>query len=129
MSDSRRLPRSVRNGPPITVTCDCGERHDVHYGERWQCKKCKRIWDTNQIPIEQYAAIYRAAVRALMFPIAVSLLVLAATIFLVLRGSAVGAIVLVPFVAYIYSQFVRPIRRRRRREQLAQLPKWEINPE
>ena len=87
------------------------------------------MWDTNQIPIDQYAAIRRDALRALIVPVTVSLLVLAAAVFLIVSGRAVGAIVIVPFVAYLYSQFVRPARRRRRREQLANLPKWEIKPE
>ncbi|MBV8988679.1 MAG: hypothetical protein JOY58_03495 [Solirubrobacterales bacterium] len=129
MSESPRLPRSVRHGPPITITCDCGARRDVRYGERWRCEQCERVWDTNQIPIDQYAAIRRDALRALIVPVTVSLLVLAAAVFLIVSGRAVGAIVIVPFVAYLYSQFVRPARRRRRREQLANLPKWEIKPE
>ena len=42
MSDPAGLPKSVRRGPPITLTCDCGERRYLRYGERWTCEKCKK---------------------------------------------------------------------------------------
>ena len=37
-------------GPPIAVTCECGEKRDLRYGEEWTCEECGRRWDTNQIP-------------------------------------------------------------------------------
>ena len=43
-------------GALITVTCDCGERHYVPYGERLECT-CGRSWDTNQIPGDEYWGI------------------------------------------------------------------------
>ena len=57
MSDPAVVPKSVRRGPPITVTCDCGEKRHLRYGERWTCEKCGKTWNTNRIPVEQYAAI------------------------------------------------------------------------
>jgi len=42
-------PGSVVKGPPITVTCDCGERTELFYGERWTCPSCGRTYDTRQV--------------------------------------------------------------------------------
>ena len=28
--------------PPITVKCECGEKRDLAYGERWTCETCGR---------------------------------------------------------------------------------------
>ena len=43
-------PGAVLKGPPITLTCECGEKHDLPYGERWECESCGRIWDTEPDP-------------------------------------------------------------------------------
>ena len=123
------LPRAVRKGPPITVTCECGERRDLRYGERWECESCGRRWDTSQIPLEEYAAIRRGQVRQLIAPAAAALIVLAISVFAIVSGRAVLAVVIVPFAGYMWSQFVRPARQRRRRKQLADLPRWNIKQE
>ena len=33
------LPRTIRKGPRITLTCRCGEHQYLHYGEIWTCEK------------------------------------------------------------------------------------------
>lgn len=43
--------------PPITLTCDCGTRGQVAYGERWTCDDCGKTYDTSAIPAEEYAAL------------------------------------------------------------------------
>ena len=50
--------------PPITVSCDCGESREVPYGEAWRCESCGRVWDTNQIPAEEYEGLLRRMKRA-----------------------------------------------------------------
>src|SRR3712207_76550 len=45
---SRPTIRPVQ-GPPITITCECGEKRALRYGTRWTCERCGRTWDTNQI--------------------------------------------------------------------------------
>src|SRR6185503_6005842 len=50
--------------PPITVSCDCGETREVPYGETWRCESCGRVWDTNQIPAEEYEGLLRRMRRA-----------------------------------------------------------------
>lgn len=130
--DKARSPvegRKLRRGPPITLTCECGERRDLRYGERWRCEKCGRTWDTTRIPVEEYAAIRHGQLRQLMAPGAAAIVVAAAAVALVLSGRALGAIVLVPLVAYLWSQFVRPARRRRRYREIGELPRWEVKQE
>ena len=35
-------PGTVLRGPPIAVTCECGEKRDLRYGEEWTCESCGR---------------------------------------------------------------------------------------
>lgn len=43
--------------PSITLTCDCGTRAYVAYGERWTCPTCGKAYDTTRIPAADYAAL------------------------------------------------------------------------
>ena len=45
--------------PPITITCECGETESVPYGERWECERCGRRWNTQQMPAEEYERLLR----------------------------------------------------------------------
>jgi len=123
MSSGRRL-----SGPPITVTCGCGEVRYLRYGERWQCEKCGSRWDTNQIPEDEYAAVRRIQRRQIMVP-ALVLALVGATVILFIALGRVYSIILVPVALTCWFIFVRPIQRRRLGEQLAELPKWELKPE
>jgi hypothetical protein len=130
-SRDARVARKLSRGPLITLTCDCGERRELHYGERWRCDGCGRTWDTNQIPADEYAAILRTQVRFRLFPIVSGLAVLGAIAGFILAGRAFGAILVVPFLAMAYNLFMRPLHRRRYRRALAKqnLPTWNIKPE
>jgi Flp pilus assembly protein TadB len=123
MSTGKRL-----SGPPITVTCGCGEIRYLHYGEVWQCEKCGTRWNTNQIPAEEYAAVRRIQRRHIVGPAAV-LLVAALTVALFIAFGRIYAIILLPFALMCWFIFIRPLQRRRLRTQLAELPKWELTPE
>jgi Flp pilus assembly protein TadB len=125
-NDAAKLARAARKGPPITVTCECGNRKELRYGERWNCDGCDRSYDTNKIPVDEYASIRRGQFRQLIAPAAASLVVAAVSTYLILIGRSIAVVLLVPFVGYFWSQFVRPARRRRRYQQLSELPKWEI---
>ncbi|HEY6397046.1 MAG TPA: hypothetical protein VIX82_06290 [Solirubrobacteraceae bacterium] len=120
------LPRSVRRGPPITVACECGERRDLKYGERWQCDRCGRKYDTNRIPMDEYAAIRERQVRNRVAPTLVALLIVAAAVFLILQGRTIGAVVIVPSGAFLWNVFIRPARRRRQYDAIKSLPRWQI---
>ena len=121
--------RSVRRGPLITLTCECGEKRYLRYGERWRCETCSRSWDTGKIPVEQYAAIRATQLRFRRVPIAISVLALAAVIACIVGGKALGGLLVVAIIASTWSMFFRPIHRRHYRQALADLPTWEIEPD
>ncbi len=122
-----KLPRAVRKGPLITVSCECGERRDLRYGERWQCEGCGRKFDTGKIPLEEYAAIRRTQLRYRLVPLGTGLLLLVGVIVFFLTGRAYGALVAVPFLIASWGIFGRPLYRSRYRRALTKnLPTWEI---
>lgn len=123
------LPRSVRRGPRITLTCHCGEVHYLQYGERWRCATCGRTWDTERIPLDEYLALRRVQLRYRRIPIAISVIALACVVGFLVAGKGLAGLVVVAFALTAWSMFARPFHRRRYREALAQLPSWDIEPE
>jgi len=113
VGEVKDLPRSIRRGPPITIGCECGERRDLYYGERWTCEKCDRTWDTRKIPLEEYAALFRTQQRFRWIPLAAAALVVASLIALVVLGRAFTGILLAAIVAMAWSTFGRPQWKRR----------------
>jgi Flp pilus assembly protein TadB len=122
-------PGSVLRGPPIAVTCECGEKRNLGYGEEWNCEKCGRHWDTNQIPGEQYAAIRKTQLRFRVLPVLYGLLVAGGAIFFTLTGNIFSVIILLPFSMLLWFYFIRPFHRRRYRRAIAELPKWQLRPD
>ena len=122
-------PGSVIKGPPIAVTCDCGERTELFYGERWTCPSCDRTYDTRQVPEEQYAAIRRVQRRFRVVPIALGLVVAALAIFFTLTGNPFSIFILLPLSAATWFAFIRPLHRRRYRAAIADLPRWTLRAE
>ena len=122
-------PGSVLRGPPISVSCECGEKRDLLYGEDWTCEKCGRHWDTNQIPREQYGAIRKTQLRFRVLPVLYGLLVAGGAIFFTLTGNIFSVIVLLPFSMLLWFYFIRPFHRRRYRRAIAELPKWQLRPD
>jgi len=120
------LPRAVRRGPPITVTCECGEKRDLRYGERWRCDGCGRNYDTNRIPVQEYASLRRDRVHDRILPTAVFVLLGCLVLVLVLVGRPLAAVLVVPFVGFVWGTFVRPKRRRRQYKAIAERPRWKI---
>lgn len=123
------LPRSVRRGPAITLSCDCGERRYLRYGERWTCEGCGKTWNTLRIPMEQYAAIRATQLRFRRVPLAIAALALVCVVACIVVGKALGGLIIVAILATTWSMFFRPLHRRKYREALAQLPSWKIEPE
>jgi Flp pilus assembly protein TadB len=121
-----KAPRNVRRGPPITVTCECGERRELRYGERWQCESCGRSYDTNRIPVEEYAAFRRSKVRDRIVPTAIFVALAGVVLFFVLIGRPIGSILIVAVVGYVWATFIRPARRRRQYREIADRPRWKI---
>jgi hypothetical protein len=120
------LPRAVRKGPPITVTCECGARRDLRYGERWRCDGCGRSYDTNRIPLEEYASLRRNKVRDRILPSIVFAAAAAVALVFVLIGRPLAVVVVVPLAGFLWSSFVRPARRRRQYQAIADRPRWKI---
>ena len=83
-------PGSVVKGPPITVTCECGERHDLFYGERWTCPSCGRAYDTHNIPEHEYAGIRNLQRRYRAVPIALGVVVATLALVFILTSNIVG---------------------------------------
>jgi Flp pilus assembly protein TadB len=125
----REEPGAVLRGPPITITCECGEKRHLHYGEVWQCERCGKRWDTGQIPAEQYEAIRRLQWRFRLVPIALGLVVAALAIFFTLTGNIFNVFVLLPLAMMIWFVFLRPTHQRRYRQAIADLPRWELRPQ
>jgi Flp pilus assembly protein TadB len=121
-------PRKFRRGPRITLTCDCGERRDLRYGERWQCEQCGRTWDTHRIPAKDYAAIRRIRMRFVVLPVMVLAAVVATVVLFIVLGR-VYSIVLIPFALFVWLLYIRPLHRRRLRRALDKVPQWKIRPE
>jgi hypothetical protein len=122
-------PGTVLRGPPIAVTCECGAKQDLRYGDAWSCERCGRRWDTNQIPREQYEAVRRTQLRYRVLPVALGMLVATLAIFFSLTGNVFSVFFLMPVALTVWFVFLRPMHRKRYRAAIADLPKWELRPE
>lgn len=122
-------PGWVLRGPPISVTCECGAKRDLQYGEAWACETCGKRWDTRQIPAEQYDVIRRTQLRFRVLPVVFGLVVTATAMFFTLTGNVFSVFVLLPLAMMTWFFFVRPAHRRRYRRAIAGLPRWELRPE
>ena len=123
-----RYHRQVR-GPPITVTCECGEIAYVRYGERWTCPRCDRTWDTSKIPEEDYArlvgSIRRYRVIALGPPLVFAAVLVPLSI---LHGLQYGLLLFV--LVFAYAIFVLPkVRERATEDARRSARSWELHPE
>jgi hypothetical protein len=131
----RRVPRhwerpgAVLKGPPITLTCECGARQDVAYGERWDCESCGRTWDTSRIPVEQYEQIRRISVRYRATPVVFGALIAILAIVFTLTGNIFGVFFLMPVALVGWFVFLRPLHRKRYRAAIKTLPRWELSPD
>ena len=123
------VPRSIRRGPLITLTCECGERRELHYGEQWQCENCGRTWNTNRIPIEQYAQIRGTQLRLRRVLLALLALAVASVVVFVLIGRILGGIMLVAICALAWRQYIWPRQKQRYLESIDERPSWEIEPD
>lgn len=115
-------------GPPITVSCHCGEVRHVPYGETWACERCGRRWNTAQIPAEAYRGILREMRRYRLVVIGIALgfgLTFALLAFLV----AERLILLLPVVLAFWFIWFMPWWRRRVRLRARSLPRWTLTPE
>jgi hypothetical protein len=122
-------PGSVTKGPPITVSCECGERTELFYGARWTCPVCGRAYDTRNIPEHEYAAIRSLQRRFRALPIALGLVVALLAIVFTLTGNVVGVFFLLPVAIIAWFVFIRPTHRQRYRRAISDLPRWDLRAE
>jgi hypothetical protein len=122
-------PGAVLKGPPITVTCECGGETRLAYGEQWSCDRCGRRYDTGRIPAEEYQQIRRTQMRFRMLPIGLGLFVAAAAILFTLTGAVLSVFFLLPIAMTGWFAVLRPIHRRRYREAIADVPRWDLRAE
>jgi hypothetical protein len=76
--------------------------------------------------VEEYASLRRARVHDRILPSLVFAGLAAVVLVLVLIGRPLGAIVIVPFVGFLWGTFVRPRRRRRQYRAIAERPRWKL---
>ena len=126
MRSEQELPTEVRKGPPITVKCECGERRELRYGQRWKCENCGRSYDTNKIPAEEYATFHRQRVHDRIAPSIVFAIIIVISVGFIVAGRALALVLIVPTIGFIWGTFVRPRRRRRQYKQVADRPRWQI---
>jgi len=122
-------PGAALRGPPITVTCECGESAELGYGETWQCPSCGRRYDTRRIPAEDYERIRRTQFRYRILPTAYGLCLSAVAVFFIVTGNAFSVFFLLPISLMAWFLLIRPIHRSRYRQAIADLPRWDLRAE
>jgi len=125
----REKPGAILRGPPITVACECGLKHDLDYGERWTCEGCGRTYDSSRIPREEYEVVRRTQLRFRVLPVALGLAVLALAVFFTLTGNVFSVFFLLPVALMLWFGFLRPLHRNRYRRAIAELPRWNLRAE
>jgi hypothetical protein len=122
----REKPGAVLKGPPITVGCECGQKRELAYGERWECESCGRTYDTNRIPADQYEQIRKLSLRYRAIPVVLGALIALLAIFFTLTGNIFGVFFLLPVGLISWFVFLRPLHRKRYRAAIQTLPRWEL---
>jgi hypothetical protein len=125
----REKPGAILRGPPITVGCECGVKHDLDYGERWTCEGCGRTYDSSRIPREEYELVRRTQLRFRVLPVVLGVFVLALAIFFTLTGNVFSVFFLLPLALMAWFALLRPLHRQRYRRAIAALPRWNLRAE
>jgi len=115
-------------GALITVRCDCGEIGHVPHGGRWRCDKCRRVWNTGQIPAEEYWEIMRD-MRRMRLSVIGTALVLVLPIAALTPIAGIRILLLLPVVMSFWYMFYMPRWRRQVRERARSLRSWKLHPE
>jgi hypothetical protein len=113
--------------PPITITCECGQKKKVAYGDTWQCDECGRSWNTQQIPVEDYDALLRRVRRHKLEAVAAG--AVAVAIFAPLIAVSARFFLLLPPAMMIWLFVFLPYWRRRYRRTASSAPRWQLHPE
>jgi len=114
--------------PPITITCECGEKRGVPYGDRWVCEQCGRRWNTGQIPAEEYEGLLRRIRRLRLQAFGFALLAAAVFIPLIVFVNS-RFIFLAVVMAFAWTFLFVPMWRRKLGRAARSAPRWELHPE
>jgi Flp pilus assembly protein TadB len=114
--------------PPITISCECGEKRDVAYGERWQCETCGRSWNTAQIPAEEYEGLLRSVRRHQLEAVGMTAVAVAVVIPLIAVFGSRFILLVVPAM-FFWLFVVLPFWRRRYHRTARGAPRWQLHPE
>lgn len=118
----------LMKGARITVKCDCGAVNYLDYGEVWDCPDCKRRWNTQQIPADEYWGLMRE-MRGERYKVMGSALGLA-TVFVILAIVVSQAFYfLLPVAFSFWYLMFMPRWRQRVRGKARGAPNWTIRPE
>ena len=115
-------------GPPIAITCECGEKRSLRYGRRWTCERCGRTWNTEQIPAEEYGRFARDLRRPKLVALAVAL-GLAALVAVAALVVDLGLLFVLPLLLAGVAIFAGPLWKKAVRKRFAERPRWELHPE
>lgn len=115
-------------GAPITITCDCGDRRPVRYGERWTCARCGRTWNTAHIPADEYWGTMRALRRYRLVVWAITAALVGTLVPLAYVFSSGIFVVLVLILGALYFGIL-PSWRGRVLAQMRDRPSWKLHPE
>ncbi len=122
-------PGAALRGPPLSITCACGQKAKLRYGAVWSCERCGLTWDTGRIPRGEYERIRRLQLRFRLLPVALGLGVVAAAAFFTLSGNAGAIFLLLPIALLAWFTFLRGPYRRRYRAMIARRQSWTLRPE
>lgn len=115
-------------GARITVKCDCGETNYLAYGDSWGCPTCGRVWNTNQIPSEEYWGLMRE-MRSERFKV-IGMALSIATVFIVLALAVSQAFYfMLPIAISGWYLMFMPRWRSRVRRKAREAPSWNLRPE
>jgi hypothetical protein len=115
-------------GPPIHVTCDCGNERDLRYGDRWECEQCGRTWNTEQIPAGEYQGLV-SDLRRLRVGAMVAAGGAVAAVLLLAYFVSPGALFIGPILLALAAILLGPVWKSRVRRIVAARPRWELHPE
>ena len=123
-------PGAVFGGPPITVTCECGEKRELQVRRGLDLRELRHGAGTRTR--SRRSSTGRSATPSsgsACFRCSTGSAVLALAMFFTLTGNIFSVFILLPLAVMLWFYFVRPFHRRRYRRAVAELPKWELRPE
>jgi hypothetical protein len=100
----------------------------VPYGETWECERCRRRWNTSQIPADVYWGIMREMrnYRLVVIGSALGLIAVLGTLAVLVD---VNLVLLLPVILAGWFMWFMPWSRRRLRRRTRSLPTWQLTPE